>query len=68
MNTPTDVDIVMHFLVIVEDAFLGDVGEEGDWVGDGLGRKPTVVAGTVPRTMYCEEVFCCRELTVVKAV
>ena len=51
----------------MEDAFLGGVGE-GDWVGDGLGRKPTVVAGTVPCTMYCEEVFCCRELTVVEVV
>ena len=43
-------------------------GEEGNWVGDGLGQKPTVVAGTVSRPMYCEEVLCCRELKVVEVV
>lgn len=43
-------------------------GEEGNWVGDGPGHKPTVVAGIVPRTIYCEEVLCSRELTVVEVV
>ena len=49
-------------------AVLVTAGEEGNWVGDGLGRKPTVVAGTVSHPMYCKEVLCCRELTVVKVV
>ena len=41
-------------------------GVEGNWVGDGLGCKPMVVAENVSRLMYCEEVLCCRELTVVE--
>ena len=37
-------------------AVLVMAGEEGNWVGDGLGRKLTVVAETVSRPIYCEEV------------
>ena len=37
-----------------------------DWVGDVPGCKLTAVAGTVPRTMCCEEALCCRELTVAE--
>ena len=43
-------------------------GVEGNWVGDGLGRKPMVVAENVSRPTYCEEVLCRRELTVVEVV
>ena len=35
-------------------------------MGDGLGCKPMVVAENVSRPTYCEEVLCCRELTVVE--
>ena len=49
-------------------AVLVTAGEEGNWVGDGLGRKPAAVAENVSRPMYCEEVLCCRELTVVEVV
>ena len=35
MNTPTDVDIVMHLLDIMEDVFLGGVGD--GWCGGQLG-------------------------------
>ena len=35
MNTPTDVEIVMHLLEKLEDVFLGGVGD--GWCGGQLG-------------------------------
>ena len=43
-------------------------GVEGNWVGDGLGCKPMVVAENVSRPTYCAEVLCRRELMVVEVV